>query len=293
MFFESARSGALPSTVPRDELHAAYALSAATWSTTLGLGSALGGLLVAPLGVSGVFVVDAATFCLSALLLVGLRLPPVAEHPDAFRLRDALLLRELRRGLVHARSRGLGVVLTAKSAWGIGGGLIVLLQISAKERFTHQGTEQEVAVAMAWLFAGRGVGTGLGPILARALTGSSDRALRKQIGVGFAVAVVGYAAFAVTHELLLAFLAVTFAHMGGSVIWTSSTAWWQRHVDDAYRGRIFALEFLGVMILTAVSSLASGFAYDATGSLTGCTLVTAAIVAVLGALWVRASRRSV
>ena len=40
IFFDSARSASVPNTVPKEELHEAYALSAATWSTMLALGAA-------------------------------------------------------------------------------------------------------------------------------------------------------------------------------------------------------------------------------------------------------------
>ena len=75
IFFDAARSASVPNTVPRDELLDAQALSAATWSAMLAVGAALSGGLLAIMGTRGVFFMDAATFCLSALLLVGIRLP--------------------------------------------------------------------------------------------------------------------------------------------------------------------------------------------------------------------------
>ncbi len=61
MFFHAARQGALPNTVPKESLHEAMALSAATWSLVLSIGSVLGGLMIAWVGSDGVFVIDAAT----------------------------------------------------------------------------------------------------------------------------------------------------------------------------------------------------------------------------------------
>ncbi len=80
IFFNSARSGAVPSTVPPDELHEANTLSAATWSVMLALGTSLGALLLKVFDVSDIFVIDAATYLVSAALLIGLRLPPVAKQ---------------------------------------------------------------------------------------------------------------------------------------------------------------------------------------------------------------------
>ena len=80
------------------------------------------------------------------------------------------------------------------------------------------------------------------------------------------------------------------AHMGGSAQWVGSTTYWQRRIDDAFRGRVFATEFLLMTLAFSVFSLVSGLLYDATGSLETVllTLIGATVVgATVAASWFR------
>ena len=291
IFFEAARTAALPDTVARDDLHAAYALSSATWSMMLSIGALAGGWFVRGIGVRGVFVADAASYVGSALFLYGLRLPPVPRQLHAFRWRDLVLMTDLRRGLAHARELGILPILWAKTFWGAAGGYLVLLALAGHDRFGEalegdaNAAAGAIALATGTLYCARGVGTGLGPILARRLFGSGDASLRRQISVGFFVAAIGYALFGFTHRLDLAFACVAFAHLGGSALWVASTIFWQKHVEDAYRGRIFALEFLGMNVAFAVGALVAGAIYDLTRSFSISVWAISALVVALGTAW--------
>jgi MFS family permease len=298
IFFSAAQSAALPSTVGRDELHAAFALSAATWSAMLSIGALFGGVLVGSIGTTGVFLLDSLTYIVSALLLIGLKLPPVPDHPESFRWIDIVLLKDLRRGLDHVRARGVLAAILAKSFWGGAGGFLVLLSIVAHERFGG-GDGGEMAIeavgamgfAVGMLYCARGLGTGIGPILTRAVIGSSDRSLRAQIAGGFLVGAAGYALFPFTQSLPAAFACVVFAHCGGSTLWVASTTLWQKHVDDAFRGRIFALEFLGMTLTFSLGGVLAGALFDITGDIDVTLWSVCSLVAVAGLLWAAMARK--
>ncbi|MDE0895651.1 MAG: MFS transporter [Planctomycetota bacterium] len=267
IFFESARSGALPNTVSKDDLHEAYSLSAATWSTMLAVGGFLGGVLVVVIGTDGVFIVDAATYLLSAAFLWGLRLPDVPKQKERFRLLDVLLFRDLRRGFTHVRNLGIAPILLSKVLWSPCGGYVILFPMIAKRYETGEVSLQDTGTAIGLLFAARGVGTGLGPILARHLGGSSEAALIRQTWGGMLLGSVGYLFLPLAPSLAVATLCVTVAHMGGSAQWVGSTTYWQRRIDDAFRGRVFATEFLLMTLSFSVFALLSGFLYDRTGDM--------------------------
>ena len=295
IFFSAAQSAALPGTVGKDELHAAYTLTAATWSTMLSIGALCGGILVEWVGTDGVFVLDALSYVVSALLLVGLRLPAVPKHPEAFRIRDVLFLTDLRRGFAHVRERGQVPAIVAKTFWGGAGGFLVLLAIAASERFEAGGDPlrkaADVGFAVGVLYAARGLGTGIGPVLARMFSGSTDAALGRQITAGFLIGAAGYAVFAFAPTLPLAFVCVLFAHTGGSALWVASTTLWQQHVDDAFRGRIFALEFLGMTFAFSLGGVVAGGLYDLTGNLDATIWTLSGLVAVSGLLWTAMARK--
>src|SRR5690606_34127523 len=96
VFAHAARSAAVPSTLPKGELHEGLVLIAATWSTMLAFGAFAGGLLVPVIGLVGVFLVDAGTFLVSAALVLQLRLPPVPKHEHSLAWRDVVTGKELR-----------------------------------------------------------------------------------------------------------------------------------------------------------------------------------------------------
>jgi len=72
-FFYPARTAWLPDLVSKDEIGTANALSSSTWSVMLAFGAALGGLVSGFFGVYLAFIVDSATFLLSAVVILQIR----------------------------------------------------------------------------------------------------------------------------------------------------------------------------------------------------------------------------
>lgn len=291
VFFDIARTAALPDTVSKEELFDAHALSAATWSVILAIGALLSGLLVDAVGVRGAFVCDAASYVVSALFLAGLPLPAPKVRAEPFRWSEIVRFTELRRGYAHARELGIVPVLWAKSFWGGAGGFLVVLSLAGTVRF-GESTSGADAHATGALYSARGIGTWIGPILLRRLFGADDRALRRQIVLGFAFAAAGYAAFGWTEGLVASCAAVAFAHLGGSALWVASTILWQRRVEDSFRGRVFAVEYLGMCVSFAVFGCAAGLVFDETHSLAITVWSVSAWVFLLGLGWSALARRS-
>jgi hypothetical protein len=290
VFFDAARSAALPSVVRREDLLDAHAISAATWSTMLAVGAFSGALVLAAVGTRGVFIADAITFVVSALLLIGL---PLAAPAGNARLpwRRVLSGKDMAAALGHARELGIGRVLAIKSLWGMAGGFLVLLSVLGSERFGTPGAGvEEAGMAIGTLYAARGVGTGLGPLFARRFGGGTDRALVRAVAVGFWVAALGYGILPWATTMTAACLLVALAHTGGSAIWVSSTVLWQRHVSDAFRGRVHALEFLGLTLSFTFWGLGLGWVTDRTGSVDVALAVGAAAAFLTGIFWLVWSR---
>lgn len=89
LFFEPARFSLIPDLVSHDDLVAANSLDQASISVAEIAGLAVGAGLVARLGTSNAFYVDAATFVVSALAIAAMRVPererPGAEAAPSFR----------------------------------------------------------------------------------------------------------------------------------------------------------------------------------------------------------------
>src|SRR5688572_2114061 len=80
--FDPASSAALPNLVEPRDLGPANALSGSLWGTMLAVGAGLGGLVAAVLGRDAAFLIDAASFALSGLLIARVRRPFSADRTE-------------------------------------------------------------------------------------------------------------------------------------------------------------------------------------------------------------------
>lgn len=221
----------VPSLVDRTVLGRANAL---LWSGVQSfhvLGSAIGGGVVAAAGPRGAFVVNAATFAVSAALVAGVREPVSASREfnsprrlwgDAWQgvryaTRDALLRRLL-----------LVQFLAVLSVGGTGALLVVL----ARDQLGVEGGQ------FGLLVAALGAGAFVGPILLGHLFDRRQSTLF--VFVPYCLRGVIDAALAFTRGLWLP-AGLLFAYgvntSTGGVAYNTIL---QRHVPDAFRGRAFA-----------------------------------------------------
>src|SRR4051794_19848630 len=87
-FFNPAVAGVMPQIVPRGQLLEANGLRATAMSAGEIAGPVIAGVLIAGVGPGWALAIDAASFAASALLLLGLRLPPLRERAAASFLAD-------------------------------------------------------------------------------------------------------------------------------------------------------------------------------------------------------------
>jgi MFS family permease len=290
-FFEPARSAIIPSLCRREELVAANAVSGATWSAMLALGAAVGGLVAGTLGVRAAFILDAASFLLSAVLIAAVRVP--ARETSAVERaapRGSAVGRaagELRDGLRYVFAHRELVWLTfSKGLWSLGGGVLLLLTLFGREVFP---LGRDGAISIGLLYAARGIGTGIGPLVAMRL-GSGAAFMRRAVALSFFITGAGYVLLGGAPALAIAALCVLFAHTGGSIQWVFSTALLQARADDRFLGRVFATEYAGFTLATALSAYLAGAASDAGASpellavaLGGVFFATGAVM--VAALW--------
>lgn len=260
-FFEPAKTAAIPSIVSDRELVAANAISSVTWSVMLTLGAAIGGVLTGWLGTDVAFVLDSLTYLLSAALVASVRLP---KRPDRVKAKltvgRALGVTQTIEGAryVKHRPRVLALLLV-KPAWGLGGGILTLLAVFGERIFP---VGKSAATGIGVLFAARGIGTAVGPIVARRVAGEGKKRMLTTIGISFLIGGLGYIAFGSTPSFMVALLVLGLAHTGGSILWVFSTVMLQRDVDDNFRGRVFAAELALLTLTMAASNYMTGELLD-------------------------------
>ena len=260
-FFEPAKTAAIPSVVSDRELVPANAISAVTWSVMLTLGAAIGGVITGWFGTDVSFILDSLTFVLSAVLIAGVRLPkrPPREKTK-LTISKALGISDTVEAAryVKFRPRVLAALLV-KPAWGLGGGILSLLAVFGERIFP---VGKSAATGIGVLFAARGIGTAVGPIVARRVSGEGKTRMQNTIGIAFLIGGLFYIAFGSTSSFALALLALGLAHTGGSILWVFSTVLLQRDVEDNFRGRVFAAELALVTLTMAASNYVTGEMLD-------------------------------
>jgi predicted MFS family arabinose efflux permease len=260
-FFEPAKTAAIPSLVAPRELVAANAISSVTWSVMLTLGAAIGGLVTGWFGTDAAFVLDSLTYLASAALIARVRFP--RREPRLKRrltIKHALGITDTLDGMryVLKRPRVLALLLV-KPAWGLGGGILALLAVFGEKIFPVGGS---AATGIGVLYAARGIGTAIGPLVVRRFSGEMRLDMQRAIGVAFIVGGIFYIAFGRATNFMLALLALLVAHMGGSILWVYSTVLLQRVVEDNFRGRVFAAELALLTLAMAASNYVTGELLD-------------------------------
>ena len=265
-FFEPAKSAAVPNIVSREELIAANALSAASWSVTLALGAALGGVVTDAFGRNTAFVVDSMTFFVSAAYIARVHLRSTAaklERTTRLSLADATGVTDFIEGARYLRANlRVMALLLVKSGWGLGGGVLLLLTIYGKQIFP---IGRDGAASIGLMYAARGLGALIGPMIAGVITSGAPRTMRQAISVAFFLSTAFYLMFAHSPVLAVALICVIGAHAGGSIQWVFSTTLLQMTVPDRFLGRVFALEMALLTLTMSISTYVTGLGVDYPG----------------------------
>ena len=251
-FFEPAKTAAIPSIVSDRELLSANAIASVTWSAMLTLGAAIGGFVAGWFGTDAAFILDSLTFLASALLIMNVRFPQrAAREKSKLTITKAVGISDTLEGGRYVKHRPrVFAYLMVKPAWGLGGGILTLLAVFGEKVFPVAG---KTATGIGVLFTARGIGTAIGPIVARRWAGETRRQMQISIGIAFLIGGAFYIAFGLSKSFALALLFLLIAHTGGSILWVFSTVLLQRAVEDRFRGRVFAAE-LALLTLTMAAS---------------------------------------
>jgi predicted MFS family arabinose efflux permease len=137
------------------------------------------------------------------------------------------------------------------------------------------------------IYATIGIGTGIGPIIARRFTGDRDRSLRQAIALSYGMASLGLAIMAPLFSFPIVLLGTVLRGVGGGIGWVFATQLLLQSVPDRVRGRVFATEFAFFTLMNAAGAAWGGWMLDSTSlGISGMTWLMAGLVLVPGVLWV-------
>ncbi len=280
-FYSPAAQAALPNVLDPDELAAGNAVAGSAWGTMTIVGASLGGVLSSAAGPYVCFWVAAGGLVLAAAV-AGLIRRPLQAPRDRDRpaqqtwvaVREAL-------GYIGHRPRVLALV-TVKSAVGLGNGVLTVFPLLA-------GLYGAGPIGAGLLFAVRGAGALVGPILMRRVLGNRAWLLP---GLALSMSLYGlaYLGTSVVTWFPLVLALVFVAHFAGGSNWVMSNFALQGEVPDRLRGRVFATDMMLATLAISVSQLVVASVVDVVDErvvLAGCGLVT--LVYAVG--WRIATRR--
>jgi MFS family permease len=273
-FFNPTIRAAFPSVVGEGDLIRANSLIGGTFSASITIGPALGGLLVASVGVEAAFVMDAATYLVSAALLSRIALPrPQGGDGEGFG-------QELRTGLRYLAGARVPLAIVV-------GAFLTILAINitipaevflAKETF---GAGDAGYGLLVGLFGG---GMVLGSALMAAL---GDRAgLLPLYFLSIFVGAFALAGTGLAPVFVLALTALTVEGIATGIDNVATDTILQKRVPEAFLGRVFALRFLSYSAGEALAYLAGGLIVDSIGPastyvLAGATTAAAGLIVLL------------
>jgi MFS family permease len=296
-FFEPARSSVIPNIASEGEVLVANTLSSATWSMNLVIGASVGGVVAAFFGREAVFILNALSFLVSALLIGGMRFAePHAESAAPLRGRDLIDFSPVVEGIRYIRSHRtlLPAVFAKAGELMVGPSWVIFTVMGAREFAIHRpgmNSAGSAMLGMSILLAGRGVGALMGPLISARWAGQRDYRLRLGILFGYLVISAGYGVLGASRSVWMAAACAMLAHAGGSTVWVFSTTLLQLHSDDRFRGRVFAAD-LGLGSLSfAITAYLAGLFLDRGFSARMVAVGTGLLMLIPAALFAFATRK--
>ena len=281
-----ATEASIPNIARDDnELAIANSLLGSTWGIMLAVGAAIGGVFASVFGRDAAFIANAVSFAVAAILFSRIKTPMQQERDPQTQRQRIRPIADMREAITHSRQDPvLMALIFSKTTFAIGAGVVSQLAVLASDVF-HGGD-----AARGLLIGVRGVGTGLGPLIAMRYT-------RGQLGkvliiCGFAsLAFSGfYLVGAWMPTLWLTAIFVMLAHLGGGAQWTLSSYGLQLRSPDHIRGRILAGDFALVTLMLSLTSALAGLVSEFFGVRQAISGFACA-AAIASVIYIRATKR--
>jgi hypothetical protein len=241
----------------------------------LAIGALLGGIASSLFGVTAAFVIDAASFLLSAYFVMRVTLVYVDVRTSA---RQGGFL-DFVDGMRYLRVRPilLGLALV-KAAAAIVWGIVNVLEVPLAEQVYPLNGSGTLTLGLIYMTVG--VGTGVGPLLMRRWFGDDYGRVLWAIGASFVLLTVGVLAIALASGLGWALIGVLLRSLGSGSVWVFSSVLLQRLTQDAFRGRVFAFDFTAFTLTQSIGVIWAGYAQDQLGMSVQQGLLSAAAVSL-------------
>ena len=309
-FFEGAKNAATPNLTGKEGLLAGTALMFSSRFLLMAIGSALGGWASAIFGYQIAFIINAASFLVSAYSVWLIPEAAVKEGDVTMRRRDEEILdvpvlsgaipetefekperesffTELKEGFRYTTQNHFALtILIMNIIWATGGGAInVIFERMGGIVFAgRENINPDVAVAMLWTASGFGLF--LGMMIAHRVSTFLDAKNLNRSFIGWTLIVHGIL-FAVAGLMPTLWLFAVFAFVSRAIVgveYAVQETMFQRSLPDYIRGRISTLDRGAEMTIFGLSSYVASLAmYRITPE--SLTIISGILSASAGVLW--------
>ncbi|MEP6789292.1 MAG: MFS transporter, partial [Acidobacteriota bacterium] len=248
-FFDGAKNAAAPNLSGKEGLLAATALLFSTRFLLMAVGSALGGWAAAVFGYKVAFVINAASFLISAFTVWLIPEEATRDADTAERMADKStresFITELREGFRYAiKNHFAFTILIMNVIWATGGGSINIIfeRIGGVYFAATEGWNPDVAVALLW--TATGLGLTLGMLIAHRTSIYLDRKNRNRSFIGWTLIIHGilFSTAAFMPKLWMFSVVVFISRAIVGVEYAVQETMFQRSLPDFIRGRISTLD---------------------------------------------------
>ncbi len=280
-FFEGAKNATTPNIAGKEGLLAGTALMFSTRFLLMALGSALGGFAAAYFGYQIAFIINAASFAISAFSVWLIPDEATRAQIDRKEVTETVVaapvtaaggfkqtkpirkldrpsfFTELKEGFQYTVKNHFALtILLMNIIWATGGGAInVIFERMGGVYFSGlEGWQPDMAVAMLWTAGGLGLTVGM--LIAHRTDGILDRRKSRSSFIGWALIAHGVlfsiGGYMPSLMLLMVFVFVSRAIIG--VEYAVQETLFQRSLPDFIRGRISTLDRGAEMLVFGFSS---------------------------------------
>lgn len=238
-----AMEAVIPRVVPAEDMTAAAAINGSQRSLGMVVGPAIGGLLIAGVGLRWTFWLDAASYAFSAAMVAMIHLrgaPEGAERPSFRRIKEGIAFARSRQQLmgtyvvdIIAMVFGMPIALFPAIADGYGGAEVLGLLTGAPA---------------------------VGALLASVTSGWTSRVRRHGMAVTYAACGWGaaIALFGLSNNLALALFFLALAGASDMISGVFRMTIWNHTIPDELRGRLAGIELMSYSVGPALSGVESG-----------------------------------
>jgi MFS family permease len=297
-FFEGAKNAATPNMTGKDGLLAGTALMFSTRFLLMAIGSALGGFAAAYFGYKVAFIINAASFAVSAFSVWLIPEEATRDDETAVRMKDKKgresFLTELKEGFRYTtQNRFALTILIMNVIWATGGGAInvVFERMGGVFFAAKESWQPDLAVAILWFASG--LGLFLGMMIAHRTSAILERRNSHSSFIGWTLIVHGIL-FSIGGVMPSLWLLALFCFISRAIVgveYAVQETMFQRSLPDYIRGRISTLDRGAELTMFSLSSYFASLAIYGI-SPQSLTVISGILSASAGVVWFLRSQKS-